>query len=368
MFKDYYAILDVTPRASGEEVRRAFKRLALQFHPDKITVLSTSPDVVTVTYMEGLGHLIEATESGCANTSAHASPTSQSNGGAPQQPPRSFTDIQEAYEVLGDVARRYLYDMNYQELLTMRQQEQQREEQQRRDAHARIVAEAMRRARERERQRHQQQQQERQAQLAAAATPRVEETPASSPAKAVVSTGGTFTEARHGPQASPRANETACSLEDIDADVGGEGNGDGGRASPGAYSSTAPSRSRRAGHPSRSRADTSGDKTSPPLARTAPQPRVADVLRRQRQRRLASALQATFLISDAVPLRWDDSTSSQVRAAGGKPQPRRRMQGTAASRDGTAAEAVLAELPDAYYQQRSIERTLQVFFGAPTPE
>ena len=33
--QDYYNILNLTPTASPEDVRNAFKRVALKFHPDK---------------------------------------------------------------------------------------------------------------------------------------------------------------------------------------------------------------------------------------------------------------------------------------------------------------------------------------------
>ena len=63
--KDYYAILGVKPSASESEVRSAFRKLAIRYHPDK-------------------------------NPSAEAKPL--------------FHDINEAYDVLGDPAKRALYD------------------------------------------------------------------------------------------------------------------------------------------------------------------------------------------------------------------------------------------------------------------
>ncbi|MGQ9753847.1 MAG: DnaJ domain-containing protein, partial [Thermaceae bacterium] len=33
--KDYYAILDVSKDATQEEIKRAYRRLALEYHPDK---------------------------------------------------------------------------------------------------------------------------------------------------------------------------------------------------------------------------------------------------------------------------------------------------------------------------------------------
>ena len=35
MSKNYYEILDLTPSASAEEIKKSFRRLALKFHPDK---------------------------------------------------------------------------------------------------------------------------------------------------------------------------------------------------------------------------------------------------------------------------------------------------------------------------------------------
>jgi len=65
--KDHYAILGIASDVSSDEVRSAYRRKALQFHPDR----NTDPD---------------ATD--------------------------KFRDVQEAYETLSDVARRYAYDEN----------------------------------------------------------------------------------------------------------------------------------------------------------------------------------------------------------------------------------------------------------------
>lgn len=63
--KDYYGILGVPPSASDLEIKRAFRKLAVRYHPDK-------------------------------NPSEEARPV--------------FHDINEAYDILGDPAKRALYD------------------------------------------------------------------------------------------------------------------------------------------------------------------------------------------------------------------------------------------------------------------
>ncbi len=65
--KDHYEILGIASDASGETVRTAYRRKALQFHPDR----NPAPD---------------ASE--------------------------KFRDVQEAYETLTDAARRQVYDEN----------------------------------------------------------------------------------------------------------------------------------------------------------------------------------------------------------------------------------------------------------------
>jgi curved DNA-binding protein CbpA len=63
--KDYYAILGVHPSASEGEIKKAFRKLAIRYHPDK-------------------------------NSTAEAHPR--------------FQEINEAYDVLGDPDKRSLYD------------------------------------------------------------------------------------------------------------------------------------------------------------------------------------------------------------------------------------------------------------------
>jgi curved DNA-binding protein len=66
-FKDYYATLGVSKDASAEEIKRAFRKLAIQYHPDKAK-------------------------------------------GDKRRAEEKFKEINEAYEVLGDPEKRRKYD------------------------------------------------------------------------------------------------------------------------------------------------------------------------------------------------------------------------------------------------------------------
>jgi molecular chaperone DnaJ len=67
MSKNYYEILNINNNATNEEIKRAYHKLALQFHPDK-------------------------------NTSQDAE--------------EEFKKISEAYEILSDSSKRLMYDNN----------------------------------------------------------------------------------------------------------------------------------------------------------------------------------------------------------------------------------------------------------------
>ena len=69
MKKDYYLILRLTPEATAEEIRSAYRRLAIELHPD-LSGLDSDP----------------------------------------------FLELQEAYSVLSDPTRRALYDREAQEV------------------------------------------------------------------------------------------------------------------------------------------------------------------------------------------------------------------------------------------------------------
>jgi DnaJ-class molecular chaperone len=66
-FKDYYQILNVSQNASAQDIKTAFRRLALQYHPDR-------------------------------------------NPGNAREAGERFKEINEAYEVLGDEQKRWQYD------------------------------------------------------------------------------------------------------------------------------------------------------------------------------------------------------------------------------------------------------------------
>lgn len=80
-FVDYYLLLEVEQSASGDEIRKSYRRLALRYHPDK------NPDNVA-----------------------------EAN--------RKFTRLQEAYEVLSDDAERAWYDRNRDRLINGDEEEE----------------------------------------------------------------------------------------------------------------------------------------------------------------------------------------------------------------------------------------------------
>lgn len=102
MLKDYYAILQVSPLASGQQIRASFKRMALRHHPDRNVSVTPSADDTAAGGVAAL----------------HTSPIGSGDDTV------DFADVREAYEVLSDVARRYLYDLHYAEILLQQQQHQ----------------------------------------------------------------------------------------------------------------------------------------------------------------------------------------------------------------------------------------------------
>ncbi len=70
LLKDYYYFLGITPDASAEDIRRAYRKLSLKYHPDKN-----------------------------ANDEFFE---------------KRFREVQEAYNTLADAEKRRLYDENYQ--------------------------------------------------------------------------------------------------------------------------------------------------------------------------------------------------------------------------------------------------------------
>ncbi len=73
--KDYYSILGISETASDIDIRRAYRRLALEYHPDKIHLTQISSEEEKETLKQ------------------------------------HFLDIQEAYDVIGDPEKRLTYDL-----------------------------------------------------------------------------------------------------------------------------------------------------------------------------------------------------------------------------------------------------------------
>jgi len=72
--RDYYEILEVSKSASKEEIKKAYRKKALQYHPDRLTGMP-----------EHLSELRKVAE-------------------------EKFKEIQEAYEILSDPEKRKKYD------------------------------------------------------------------------------------------------------------------------------------------------------------------------------------------------------------------------------------------------------------------
>ncbi len=67
--RDYYSTLGLTPDSSAEEIKKAYRKLAMQYHPDR-------------------------------------------NGGNPEGEER-LKEINEAYQILGNEEKRRRYDLQY---------------------------------------------------------------------------------------------------------------------------------------------------------------------------------------------------------------------------------------------------------------
>ncbi|KPI85798.1 chaperone protein DNAJ putatative [Leptomonas seymouri] len=370
MFKDYYAVLGVSPRATGDEIRSTFRRLALLYHPDRTLagvvdpIHGTQPDEASSSpqppsLLGGNGYTGTATSSLPPDVEMTL-PSASSI--------KDFTVIQEAYEVLGDVARRYLYDLNYQE--SLRQKEQQRQEELAcREANLRALEEATRQARERERKREQRAQALSQTRLTApscVSLPMVGQPNHIGVSCSLNETAPSAVAAGSPPSELPpivKCKNTLSNSERVSAamtigedvldvvDVAGPSNSGGIGSRDNVYSSTVPPldllRHRRREERWRLR---EFNKTVPNLTTSAG----ARLLSKQHllQSRVELSLPSTFIITNSISLAAKRNSSStsllSTRAAGGKPGI---LQGS------------LAEVPIEYYHQRSIERTLRVFFA-----
>ena len=83
MFKDYYQILELKPNAKPQSIKKAYRRLALKFHPDRNTDKSASEE--------------------------------------------KFKIILEAYQTLSDAGNRQIYDLEYESRSPSYQQTQEPE-------------------------------------------------------------------------------------------------------------------------------------------------------------------------------------------------------------------------------------------------
>jgi curved DNA-binding protein CbpA len=378
MFKDYYDILNLSPRASGEDVRAAFKHLALLNHPDRAPAGANAggAHVVlsdTASSLPGVSALLDNKAS-----SSFASPPEATTTQLSTSCVKDFTDIQEAYEVLSDVARRYLYDITYQEAL-LQQEQQRQDEQLRRDERKRALEEATRHAREREYKRQLQMQPLNTAGVTDASSPpplMPQSTHAESAAahhsttllssSSVVElppiSKGRKTLQRGDADTLMTLTTTAGAHEPADMDASQQGD-EGARDGRGLVDSTTGfpltssqqqrRRRGRGGGRVRGRGNVSNAASS--LDTTAGSRLLARQHSPQSKRALCAPL--GFLVTNSLTFATERSTDAlsatlPTRAAGGRP---------GSLRDSPA------ELPMEYYHQRAIERTLRVFFdGAET--
>lgn len=146
MFKDFYCLLGVPPTASAEMIRKAYKRMALLSHPDRIGAGVHPGDKIEHERDEDYGWISDSSHAmkmkrRWAGPYSFSSSLSCKDDGEKWARERmretstfagpyhralcpSFTDIKEAYDVLSDVARRYLYDLTYEQALEQERQRQ----------------------------------------------------------------------------------------------------------------------------------------------------------------------------------------------------------------------------------------------------